>query len=656
MDDTRKSPEEILARIKEEEVNQTRGRLKIFLGATAGVGKTFTMLQDARNLKKDGVDVVGGVVVTHGRKETEELLEGLELIPEQVIEYKSVKLKEFDLDAALARKPEVILVDELAHTNVPGTRHEKRWQDVEELLQAGIDVQTTVNVQHLESLNDLVAQITGIVVSETIPDLILEKANEIELVDLPPDELIQRLHEGKVYLPETVNSALDNFFKKGNLIALREMALRITAERVDAEMLRYRHDKSVSDVWPVSGRILVCVGPSPLSVRLVRATKRMAVNLRAEWIAAYVENPDGSTRLSEKDRERVNRTLRLAERLGGRAARLSSQNAADELVKYAQLVNASHIVIGKPARPRWREILFGSVVDDLIRRSGNIDVYVITGDKKETEEVTSFRDRDSKIFWSHYLFSATLVGLTTALSRLLLHHLELVNLVMPYLLVVVLVAVKFGRGPAVVATVLGVACFDFFLVPPYLTFAVSDTQYIITFMVMLVVGLTVSSLTSAVKQQAVLARMRERQTAALYAMTREQATAVSTAQVVDKSLKHIAEISDSQLVLFLSDNDNKLVRVTSPPPSFVIDTKELGVAQWVFINQQQAGKTTATLSGAKALYVPLIGSKGAIGVIGVLPRSSDKFSNPEEMHLLDTCINQTALAVERAQLSERRQT
>lgn len=653
MEDVRKSPEEILARIKAEESSNSRGHLKIFLGASAGVGKTYAMLEDARKLIKGGVDVVGGVVVTHGRKETDALLEGVESIPLKLVEYKSTKISEFDLDAVLARKPKVALVDELAHTNAPGSRHEKRWQDVEELLQAGIDVLTTVNIQHLESVNDLVAQITGIQVRETVPDTAFEKADEIELVDLPPDELIERLKEGKIYVPETASAALEHFFKKGNLMALRELALRVTADHVDADMLKYRRDTAVQDVWPIAGRFLVCVGPSPLSMRLVRATKRMSVSLRAEWIAAFVETP-ASAKLSEQDRQRVSRTLRFAQRLGADTVRLSGSNAPEELVSYAMRCNVSHIVIGKPARPRWREVLFGSVVDDLIRRSGNIDVYVISGDKKTSEESVEVPFARASFDWKRYAYAVGLVVLATIVSKLLFDYLAPVNLVMLYLLAVVVVALRFGRGPSVIATILAVAAFDFFLVPPFLSFAVADTQYLITFLVMLIVGLTLSTLTSTVKQQAVIARKRERQTAALYAMAREQATAISTLQVVEISVKHISEITESEVVLFLANKDGRLVEVSSRQPTFATDAKEFGVAQWVFLNKQPAGATTATLSGAQAMYVPLISTKGAIGVIGVLAKSYERFSDPEEMHLFETFVNQTALAVERAMLGERR--
>jgi two-component system sensor histidine kinase KdpD len=385
VDQGRPDPQELLNRLQEEEAEQARGKLKIFFGAAAGVGKTYEMLLAARKLKLDGVDVVAGYVVTHGRKETEALVEGLEMLPPKEVLYKGTTIEEFDLDAALRRKPTVMLVDELAHSNAEGMRHEKRWQDVEELLEAGISVYTAMNVQHLESANDVVAQITGIAVRETVPDSFFDKAYEVVLVDVTPDELIQRLNEGKVYIAEQSKFALNNFFRKGNLIALRELALRTTAERVDAQMRKYRNAEAIKEVWPVAERILVCIGPHPLSYRLVRAARRMAAGLHAHWFTVYVETPSHSN-LSEKDRDRVTRTLQLAEQLGAQTATLSGPNVQEELLSYSRRQNVSKIIIGKPAKARWKEKVFGSIVDDLIRRSGNIDVYVISGDAQAPSE------------------------------------------------------------------------------------------------------------------------------------------------------------------------------------------------------------------------------------------------------------------------------
>jgi two-component system sensor histidine kinase KdpD len=652
MDDKRKKPEEILARLKEQESSFGKGRLKIFLGMAAGVGKTYTMLEAAQTLRKDGVDVVAGVVVTHGRKDTEALLTGLELLELKTIEYKGGSFTELDTDAVLKRKPSVVLVDELAHSNVPGSRHEKRFQDVQEILKAGIDVFTTLNIQHIESVNDLVAQSTGVKVRETVPDSVFDTAYEIELVDLPPDDLIQRLQEGKIYIPDYAKNALGNFFKKGNLIALRELALRVTADRVDAQMLRYRQEQNEKDVWPVADKILVCVGPSPLSLRLVRAAKRMATRLNAEWFAVYVETPSAA-RLPESDRNRMVRTLALAQRLGAQTDRISGHVPSESLVAYAQRLNVTKIVIGKPARPRWREIFFGSVVDEVIRRSGNIDVYVISGEKGEHDTKVNQPQLASPRF-TNYLYAIVFVGLATMLSRLTAPYLAPVNLAMIYLLAIVVIALRYGRGAAMFSSVISVLAFDFFFVPPYLSFSVSDTQYVFTFIVMFVVALAVSSLTSTVKLQAELAGQRERQTAALYRLTREQAKAMGAENVVAISVKHIIEVFECKAAVALADSEGRLSVVAHNSPTFDVDAKEMGVVQWVFVNNQPAGATTSTLAGAKALYLPLVGSAGIIGVIGIMPNFPDRLGNPDEMHLLETFVNQMALAVERAQLGERR--
>jgi two-component system sensor histidine kinase KdpD len=650
MIERRPTPEELLARVKLDEASSSRGKLKIFLGMAPGVGKTYTMLEAAQKLQDDGIDVVAGCVVTHGRKETEKLIEGLEIIPEKELEYRGVTLKEFDLDSALKRHPQVLLVDEFAHTNAPGSRHEKRWQDIDELLNAGIHVYTTLNVQHLESMNDVVAQITRIVVRETVPDSVLETAHEIELVDLPPDELIERMHQGKVYMPDQSKAALENFFRKGNLIALRELALRFTAERVDAQMEKYRQDASIKHVWPASERILVCIGPHPLSARLVRATKRMATGLHASaWTAVYVETPK-SARLPEQERNRVIRTLQLAERLGAETAILTGNNVSEELVSYARKKNVSKIVIGKPVKARWTEMIFGSIVDELIRKSGDIDVYVITGEGSQSTS-TAVRQKSESPVIRHYIYSIVLVALITWFSRGFIHKLAQENLVMLYLLIVVIASIRWGMGPSVLAAVLGVACFDFFCVTPYFSFAVSDTQYLITFAIMLLVGLVLSTLTSTVKKQAEMARKRERHTSALYAMTRELAAALDQDAVLKSSFHHITEVFECAAAVFCPDESGQIASIPGLEPSLQVDSKELGVAQWVYLNQTIAGMGTSTLPGAKALYIPLKGSQGAIGVIGIRPKIPEKFLDPEEMHLMETFVNQMALALERANLS-----
>ncbi|HEY7214452.1 MAG TPA: DUF4118 domain-containing protein, partial [Thermoanaerobaculia bacterium] len=455
--DNRPDPDALLALAQAEEEKERRGKLKVFFGATAGVGKTYAMLEAARELQGRGVDVLVGWVETHGRKETEALLDGLERLPPCRVEHRGITLEEFDLDAAKARSPAVLLVDELAHTNAPGLRHAKRWQDVEELLAAGIDVYTTVNVQHLDSLNDLVGKITNIAVRETVPDSILERADQVELVDLPPEELLKRLQEGKVYVPEQAERARESFFRPGNLIALRELALRKTAERVDAQMQRYRELHGVAETWPIAERLLVAVSSGPNAAQLVRAARRLAERLRAEWVVVYVETP-AELRLPQKEKDRVWQTLRLAERLGAQTVTLSGQQPAEEILRYARRRNVSKIVVGKPLHSRWKDVVFGSVRDDLVRGSGGIDIYVISGDVEEGWPVPERRGRPGGDLRG-YVAAVLVTALATGLSALIHPQLEEANLVMLFLLGVVWVSSRYGRGPAILASVLSVAAF-----------------------------------------------------------------------------------------------------------------------------------------------------------------------------------------------------
>lgn len=646
----RPDPEALLARVKEEEARKLSGHLMLFFGAAAGVGKTYAMLEAARALKADGVDVVVGYIETHGRAETEALLEGLEIQPAGMVAYRGTTLREFDLDAALARRPAVILVDELAHTNAPGSRHAKRWQDVLELLDAGINVYTTLNVQHVESLNDIVAKITGVIVRETVPDSVLERADQIELVDLPPDELLQRLQEGKVYLPEQAQAAIQNFFRKGNLMALRELALRRTAERVDAEMQAYMRDHAVARTWPVSERILVCVSPSPLSAQLVRAGRRLATRMAAQWIVAYIETP-ASVRLPQAARDRVVETLRLAEQLGAETVTLSGPTMSEEILAYARDRNVSKIVIGKPGRSLWRRIVLGSVVDALVRGSGEIDIYVVSGDRK-TEPLKAPRIRPQPLDWREYALALGTVGVSTGLALLMFSHVGLSNLIMVYLLGVVVVATRAGRVPTALASVLSVAVFDFFFVPPYLSFAVSDTEHLITFTVMLTVALVISGLTVRIRAQANRARDRERRIAALYALSRDLATTRDVDGLLETAVRHIADVFPGQLAVLLPGDDGRVAPRRMHPAEFSMDASELAVAHWVYEHRQLAGLGTATLPGARALYLPLVGSRGAVGVLGMSPADPHALESPEQLHQLETFANQMALAIERAQASE----
>jgi two-component system sensor histidine kinase KdpD len=648
MEIRRPDPDELLARVQKEEARKTQGKLKVFFGAAPGVGKTYTMLEFARARRAQGIDVVVGWVETHGRKETEALLEGLEVLPRRKISYRGTRLEEFDIDLALERRPAVMVVDELAHTNAPGSRHAKRYRDVEELLAAGIDVYTTLNVQHLETLNDVVARVTGVTVRETVPDALLDRADEIELVDLPPEELRKRLAEGKVYLPEVAGAAAENFFREGNLIALRELALRTTAERVDRQMQRYRQEHAVRETWPTAERVLVCVGPSPYAVRLVRAARRMAARLGAEWMAVYVETPV-QLHMAEADREQLERTLRLAEQLGAETVTLAGGDEVEEILTYARRRNATKIVVGKPAEPRWRTLLHGSFVERLVRGSGEIDVYVITGGA-EDEESRRPRADTGRSRWPAYGFSVAAVVLCTLVAALLAARLALANIIMLYLVAVLVVALRAGRGPAALSSILSVAAFDFFFVPPRYTFAVGDTQYVLTFAVMLAVALVISGLAARVRDQAEASRARERRTAALYAVSRACAGASETYEVVRVAGRHLAEVFESQVAILLPHRDGRLTPAFADGMSFIRDANEQSVAQWVFDHGEKAGLGTATLPGSDAIYLPLLVARGAVGVIGVKPRGGVALDS-ERLHLLEAFANQIALAVERTNLA-----
>jgi len=650
----RPDPEALLARVKAEEARQRRGKLKIFLGAAAGVGKTYAMLEAVREQKADGVDAVAGYVETHGRAETDALLAGLEILPPKTVDYRGTALREFDLDAALARHPTLILVDELAHTNAPGLRHAKRWQDVVELLDAGINVYTTMNVQHLETLNDIVAKITGVVVRETVPDSVFEQADEVELIDLPPDELLERFKDGKVYIPDQAQEAVKNFFRKGNLIALRELALRRTAERVDAQMRLYMHEHAIGKAWPTAERLLVCISPGPESARLVRAGKRMADRLGAPWVAAYVETP-AQLRLPPEVRDRVTQTLRLAEQLGAETVRLPGQKMSEAILAFAHDRNVTKIVVGKPRRRLWTRILIGSIVDALVQGSGDIDIYVISAEREQHGVPPApVRRRAIPSDWVPYGWAMAVVALATGAAWLTLPFFELANQVMVYLLGIVVVATRYGRGPSLMASILSVAVLDFLFVPPVFTFAVSDVRYLFTFVVMLIVGLVTSSLAARIRMQAEAARQREQRTAALYAMSRELASTRGLEELLKIAVRHISEVFRSQVVVLLPGTGGESL-VSSSCGQFTVDSNELGVAKWVHEHHQPAGLGTSTLPGATALYLSLQAPRGPVGVLGIRPADRHALDSPDQLHQLETFSNQTALAIERANLADEAQ-
>jgi two-component system sensor histidine kinase KdpD len=651
MEERRPSPDQLLDQVRREEERKREGQLKIFFGAAPGVGKTYAMLEATRQKRNEGMDIVVGLVETHGRRETEALLDGLEVLPRRNVEYRGRALREFDLDAALHRKPSIILVDELAHTNAPGSRHKKRWQDIYELLGEGVSVYTTVNVQHLESLNDVVSQITGINVRETVPDFLLDRADEIELIDLPSDDLLQRLREGKVYMPDQAAAAIENFFRKGNLIALRELALRRTADRVDEQMQVYRQDKGIKDIWPAGERILVCIGANPRSIRLIHAARRLAAGLRAEWIAVHVEAPT-QVRPSESDLKQLADHMRLAESLGAESATLSGQRMSEEILNYARNRNVTRIIIGKPTHARWKDKVFGSPLDEIVRGSGDIDVYVISGDINAPHVHLPSKGASRKGRKREWLWSLSTVSLCTGIATLMFSYFERLDLVMVYLLGVVFTASRTSTWPSLFAVILSIAAFDFFFIPPYYSFAVSDIRYFFTFIVMFIVSFVISRLTLRVRQQAEAARLREGRTAALYNLSRDLVRERGVKRLSEIAMKHMSEMFDSKVVILIADDQNRLMPATNGAFTFTPDQQELSVAQWVYEHRQAAGLGSDTLPGAKALYLPLVASEGAVGVVGILPKTGTDGFEPEQFHYLEAFANQTAIAIERSFLGE----
>jgi two-component system sensor histidine kinase KdpD len=641
----RPNPDEILARVKAEETH--RGRLKIFFGAVAGVGKTYAMLEAARLRKKEGVDVLVGFVETHKRAETEALLDGLEILPPKIIRYKNVELREFDIDAALKRKPRLILVDELAHSNAPGSRHVKRLQDIEELLDVGIDVYTTLNVQHCESANDIVAQVTGITVQETVPDTFVEKADEIELIDLPTEELLKRLKEGKVYLGQQAERAAQHFFQPGNLIALRQLALRYTEHSVDYEMLMHKQAHSISKVWGVRDRFLVCISSNPGAIRLIRSGKRIASELGVEWVVAYAEMPGG---LTQTDKNRVSEMMHHAEKLGAKTVTLNGQDIAETLISYAMAKNITKIIVGKPKKPRWRERIFGSTVDKLARKCGEIDLYLLSGDIQD--KTVKFKPKAVPSFsWINFAWTAGVVILCTIVDWFLLSHLAPVNLIMVYLLGVTWVAYWYGRRMSMIASFLSVLFFDFFFVPPYFTFAVAGLEYIVTFAIMLIVGFTIAQLTGQLRRQTIAMRLREDKTQALYALSRDLSKSSYPDELFRIPAKHIQEFLKSQAVIFTPDANNKLRVLFGGLKDSQLTPNEYAVAQWVYQHKKAAGKGTDTLPDSNGLYLPFAGLEKIVGVMGIFPEDEKQFIDPEQFHLLETFVSQTALAVEGAELA-----
>jgi len=644
-EDARPDPDLLLARIQEEEEQKKRGRLKIFLGYAAGVGKTYEMLKAADQRRNEGRDLQVGYVETHGRKETADLLQGLPLIPRITIPYKTTSLEEMDLDAILSIHPEIVLVDELAHTNAPGLRHQKRYQDVDELLKAGIDVYTTLNIQHLDSLRDLVAQITGVRVHETVPDRIIDEADEIELIDLPPVELIRRLRDGKVYLPEMAEQAALRFFKEGNLDALREISLRKTAERVDTQMFTYMQNQAISGPWAAAEHLLVSIGPSPLSERLVRTARRQADRMNTDWRAVYVETPAHS-RLSTKDKEQIWRTIKLAESLGAKTETVFGTSVPDMVIEYAKKRNITRIVIGKTLRPRWKEIVYGSIVDQMIHKSGSIDVYVVSsGEEYELAKPGGFGSFVPEISRARWIESMLLVGGVTIFGEATKGFISQTNLMMLYLMIVVIAAFRNGLYLAIFTAIIGVSAFDFFLVPPYYTFRVSDTEYLITFCGMLLVGGIISLLISRVHEHALSAQSREMENAMLYKLAKKLTGAPDMEHIITAVISRIEENFTWKAAILMPVQGKIQVRGSSS--GLVMTGSEIAVASWAYNNNSIAGYDTDTLHASRFRFIPLSSRQGVLGILGVRPNEPDGVISPEDGRVLEIFADLVALAMER---------
>lgn len=648
MSENRPNPERLLKLAQEEERHHLRGKLKIYLGAAPGVGKTYTMLQDALAKREQGLDVVVGIVETHGRKDLNEFLKGLEILPRQVVEYRNQQLTEFDLDAALMRNPALILMDEMAHTNAPGLRHDKRWQDIKELLDRGVDVYTTLNVQHIESLNDIVSQIVHMQIKETVPDSMVEMADTVELVDLPPEDLIKRLQEGKVYIPQQAALAAENFFRKGNLIALRELALRVTAERVNAQVLLFRQGEGIKHVWRTREKLLVCVGSHSQSTDIIRAARRMASSLQAEWIAVNVETPD--IKMSEEKRNRTILNLRLAEQLGAETKILIGVNLVEEIINFAREQNITTIIVGKHVRSRWRELFFSSLADELVRFSGEIDVYIISGIQKETIKPQSPSVIKSSISWKVYFVTIGIVTFITGINFLLFPFLSPSSLMMVYLLGITLAALYGRTGPSILVSILSILAYDFFFIPPYYRLIPFNYEYIINLLIMLLLALIISRIAIVSRRQAEAARLAEQYTATLHTLSRQLASTRGVDKLLEIAVKHIERVFDCEVLAFTPEEHHLKVRIGGRGS---LSAKEQGVAQWVYDMGQVAGLGTDTLPFSDSIYIPLQASLETIGVLRVHPLQKKYFFTPEQMHLLQSCANQTALAIEVDRLQEK---
>ncbi|MBV8526041.1 MAG: sensor histidine kinase KdpD [Acetobacteraceae bacterium] len=643
-EDRRPSPDALLQAIT------GRGRLKIFLGAAPGVGKTYEMLTTAQARRREGLDVVIGVVETHGRRETEALLEGLEIIPRRRVEYKGMLIEEMDLEAILKRRPQLVLVDELAHTNAPESRHPKRYLDVEEILAAGIDVFTTLNIQHVESLNDVVAKITRIRVRETVPDSIIDRADEIEVIDLTPDDLIQRLKEGKVYIPHQAERAVQHYFSPGNLTALRELALRRTAQRVDEQMVTYMRSHAIPGPWATGDRVLVCINEYASAKSLIRQARRMADKMRAPWAVINVETSHAA-RSSEEERDRIADALRLAQRLGAEVITIPGQDVVTTVLEYARSNNFTHIVIAKSRRPAWLEFIFGSFAQKLIREARDLNVHIIAGQpelqKQRGATGSAGRDRPGIEAYAASLF---FVAAALGISLVLRQFLAVLNIALVFLTAILGVAIRYGLFPALFACLASVLAYNFFFLPPLYTFTIADPENVVALFFFAVVALIASNLTSRMRAQAIAARQRAKITEELYLFSRKLAGAVSLDDVLWATAHQIALMLKAKVVLLLPENEMLAVRAGFPPED-QLDAADLAAARWSWENTRAAGRGADTLPGAKRLFLPMQTGRGAVGIIGIDRDEPGVLLTPDQHRLLDALADQAALAIERVNLA-----
>jgi len=659
LQDERPNPDALLEKVHKAD----RGKLTVFLGAAAGVGKTYAMLEVAQERFRAGSDIVIAWVETHGRTETEALVAGLERIPPQRLFYRDRQMLEMDIDAILARRPEIVLVDELAHTNMPGARHMRRFQDVDELLKAGINVYTTLNVQHLESLNDVVAKITGIIVRETVPDYVLEQADNISLIDISSDDLIHRLKEGKVYVAGQAEQALKQFFRPGNINALRELALRYTARQVDKNLSEYMRDKGIEGPWPASGCIMVCVSASPYSSQLIRAAHRLATGLQAELLAVYVEVGQRS-QAHPSETDQISRNMKLAEELGANILITHGEHLENELLEIARLHNVTAIVMGKPRHSKLREFFHGSVVERLIRHSGDIHVYVIqiSSATKETPRITPRTQNEFRWDPKHYVLSLCMALSVTLFGLLMTERIEVINIALLYQLPVTLSAFWWGRWPSYFTAVISVLLFDFLFIPPTFTLSVDDVRYMWSFITFLIVAFVIGGRTEHLRNEASAARQRERSTTALYQFSREIAAVVDMETIVrelalqvsrtlGRKTRVILPEANGRLVLWANQDPGLKWTPVSQPHEPIPETNENAVAMWAYTNGQIAGRSSETLSGADYLYLPMITRGNVVGVLGV--RVQEKIIALEQLQLMEAWAGLAAIAIERGKLVEK---